>query len=49
MKKDTYKEIKTLHFPNMVVRVHFPDITAEERERRMKGIYEAAAKLLERK
>jgi hypothetical protein len=30
----------------MIVRVHFPDLTKEERERRMQRIHDAAAKLL---
>lgn len=44
--KDTYKETKVFTYPNMTVRVHIPDITAEERERRMKAIHKAAANLL---
>ena len=43
---DTYKEVKTYEFPNMVVRVHIPDITTEERNKRMKRIHDAAAQLL---
>lgn len=43
---DTYKEIKVFSFSNMTVRVHIPDITEEERERRMKAIHKAAADLL---
>jgi len=45
-KSDTYKEIKIFRFPNMVARVHIPDITEEEKERRMKQIQRAAASLL---
>lgn len=44
--KDTYKEVKTMTFPGMTVRVHFPDITQEERERRMQAIHRSAANLL---
>jgi hypothetical protein len=40
------REVKVFTFPNMVARVHIPDLTTEERERRMKRIYESAAKLL---
>lgn len=43
---DTYKEVKTFHFENMTVRVHIPDITSDERNRRMKAIHNAAAELL---
>lgn len=43
---DTYKEVKTFHFENMTVRVHIPDLTEEERARRMKAIHNAAAELL---
>lgn len=39
-------EIKTFVYPNMIVRVHFPDISNEENERRMKRIHDAAAALL---
>ena len=44
--KDTYKEVKVFHYDNAVVRVHIPDLTAEERSRRMKEIERAAALLL---
>lgn len=43
---DTYKEVKVFEFPGMTVRVHIPDITPEERARRMKKIHDAAAELL---
>lgn len=43
---NTYKETKVFNFPGMVARVHIPDLTAEERERRMKAIKRAAAELL---
>lgn len=46
---DTYKEIKTFTYPNMTVRVHIPDLTEEERTRRMKRIHTAAAELLKSK
>lgn len=46
MKNDTYKEVKVFHYPNMVVRVHIPDITPEERARRMERIAQSAAALL---
>lgn len=43
---DTYKEVRTFEFPGMIARVHIPDLTQEERSRRMKAIYRAAAELL---
>ena len=46
---DTYKEIKTYTYPNMTVRVHIPDLTEEERNRRMQKIHTAAAELLKSK
>ena len=41
-------KIKTsvFKYPNMIVRVHFPDISEEENERRMKRIHDAAADVL---
>lgn len=36
----------TLKFPNAVVRVHRPELTPEERNRRMKAICKASADLL---
>lgn len=44
--KDTYKEVKTFHYENIVVRVHIPDLTDAERERRMKEIGKAAGQLM---
>lgn len=43
---DTYKEVRTFYHPNATVRVHIPDITPEERERRMAKIMESAAELV---
>lgn len=43
---DTYKEVKVFEFPGMIARVHIPDITPEERKRRMQAIHNAAAQLL---
>ena len=45
---DTYKEVKTLQFPNMVARVHIPDLSQEERSKRMKAIQKQAAELLKK-
>ena len=44
--KDTYKEVRVLEFSCGTARVHIPDLTDEERERRMKRIAESAALLL---
>lgn len=43
---DTYKEVREFHYPDMIVRVHIPDITAETRTRRMKQIHKSASELL---
>lgn len=43
---DTYKEIKTFEYPNMTVRVHVPDLSEEERQRRLKAIQRAVVELL---
>lgn len=45
-RQDTYKEVKTFEYPNMIVRVHVPDLTEEERTRRMKAIHRAAEGVL---
>ena len=46
MKQDTYKEVRTFHYDNAIVKVHIPDLTPEERERRMKEVTKAAVDLL---
>lgn len=43
---DTYKETREFKFPNMTVRVHIPDISEQERNRRMKKIHNSASALL---
>lgn len=43
---DTYKEVKVFTFPGMVARVYIPDLTPDERERRMKKVYDCAVRLL---
>ena len=43
---DTYKEVRVFEYPNAIVRVHIPDLTEEERAKRMKIIHNAAASLL---
>lgn len=37
---------KTFTFENMIIRVHRPELTPAERERRLKAIHNAAADLL---
>ena len=43
---DTYKETKVFTYPNMVIRVHIPDLTDEERNRRRKNLAKAAEALM---
>lgn len=43
---DTYKEVKVFTYPNMVVRVHIPDLTEAERQRRRKELAKAAEALM---
>ena len=44
--EDSYKEVKVFDYPNMVIRVHIPDISDAENERRMKAVRRAAEALL---
>lgn len=44
--KDTYKEVRTMYFPNGTAHVYIPDLTEEERSRRMRIIHDAAAAVL---
>lgn len=44
--KDTYKEVITFEDPRAIVRVHIPDLTEEERSRRIAQAQRAAADLL---
>lgn len=37
---------RTFIYPNAIVRVHFPDLTDEEQQKRMKKIHQAAVELL---
>lgn len=43
---DTYKEVRTFTDSNAIVRVHIPDLTEQERKRRMDIVKAAAAGLL---
>ena len=45
-KQDTYKEVRVIEFPQGTATVHSPDLTPEERERRLKQIAQSAALLL---
>lgn len=40
------REVQTFTYPNMVVRVHFPDLAEDENKRRMKRLHQAAAEIL---
>ena len=44
--EDTYSEVRTFTYPNAIVRVHLPDLTPDERERRMRKVKKAAEDLL---
>ena len=43
---DTYKEVRIIEFPGMIAKIHIPDLTPEERNRRMRNIQSAAENLL---
>lgn len=40
--EDTYKQVKVFQYPNMNIRVHIPDLTPQERTRRMNAIHKQA-------
>jgi ribosome recycling factor len=44
--KDTYKEVRVFQYDNAVVRVHIPDLTSEEKSRRMKEVERSAMQLI---
>ena len=44
--QDTYKEVRVIEFPQGTATVHIPNLTKEERERRMERIAQSAALLL---
>ena len=46
MNPDSYKEVRTFEFPGLIARVYIPDLTSEERSKRMKAIHKEAEKLL---
>lgn len=43
---DSYKETRVFNINNAVIRVHIPDLTAEERSRRIEKIKDAAANMM---
>jgi hypothetical protein len=45
---DAYKEVKTIQFPNMTARVFIPDLSQDERSKRMGAIQKQAAELLKK-
>jgi hypothetical protein len=44
--KDTYKEVMVFQYDNAVVRVHIPDLTPDEQNRRMKEVERTAMQLI---
>ena len=44
--KDTYKEDRVFQYDNAVVRVHIPDLTPDEQNRRMKEVERTAMQLI---
>lgn len=44
--QDTYQEVKVFTFPGLVARVYIPELSEEERRRRMAAIHNQAANLL---
>lgn len=44
--QDVYKEVRVFESAGAIVRVYSPELTDEERARRMKRIYKAAEALL---
>lgn len=43
---DKYEFDRTIETPSATIRIHRPIISEEERNRRLKGIHDAAAQLL---
>lgn len=43
---DNYKEVILMEFPGLKARVYIPELTPEERARRMQAIHNQAANLL---
>lgn len=45
---DTYKEVKIIQFPDMTARVFIPDLSQEERTKRMTAVKKHAAELMKK-
>jgi hypothetical protein len=45
--KDQYKEPITFVFPEMIARVYIPILDSQEREKRLKNLHKATARILE--
>jgi len=45
-KEEKYKEVRIMNLPNTVAKIYIPDLTDDERERRMQKIYSASAALV---
>lgn len=43
------REVQVFTYPTAIVRVHFPDITDDENQRRMKRLHKAAEEILKEK
>lgn len=43
----TYKEVRIIENQNAIARIHIPDLTDGERQRRMKALYKASEALLQ--
>ena len=46
MGQDIYKRVVVMEFPNMIARIHIPDLTEDEQKKRMKRVHDAAVNLL---
>lgn len=46
--QDTYKEVKVIQFPDMIARVYIPDLTPEERNKRMQTIQKRTMDLMKK-
>jgi hypothetical protein len=46
--QDKYKEAKVFTFPGLTARVYIPELTEEERSKRMNAIHKQAANLLKK-
>ena len=44
--RDKYKEVRVFKYPDATVRVHIPELTDEEREKRLNALKRSAETLL---